>query len=636
MQLSTRPEIRKGCVWEVQCTVSEPYASSIKEFSPTKINGTFPYLHLVVKSKLLKTEIAFAKVGQLLHEDKPFKIDKGNTVVLHIKFTARPRAVFQKHSDMMILVATIKKGEQTLCAGETELIFRGGTGSAHSADSRKGGPKGGVSGGVGMIQAQDASGLLMGLQGQGFPMMRGVPSPLGIKQEVGPMGGYAMPAHAFPHMNGAMLPPHLQPFPGVMGHPASLNGLSNPLHFQPQSQYQFQMEQFCMTQLAPRVEEFDSQELWNDFLQNKGSIDTSSIHQSFDDLIKTDLWSESANFISHPHNNSASNNTNDDHLNNDEMGVALDQSDSLVTRLDNDASGKFGANLSVSNNNSTNSNTVSDNHMAPFAAGQSEPPVSLPIKREENTNSSDNNNVEEIEIEIVEAPKSERKDDSIPSKPASNLVTSANSSGIDLKSDGDATTNSNHVGNVPIPHGEIVTAELLKPHESMDGEDETARKRKFDQLQDGRSNPNSQSSNSNGSLTKKSKHDSTFQNMFFLCLHFMTLPQIAGVCSTSPLPIFVKNSNSVFIYINPAFCNFIMGVSGVESVVLNKTGVQDVLESREESSTVIDQDKWILTQEEGAIKTFQSIFNQKSYQVLKQWVTLPDGQRVIIGVIIIQ
>lgn len=633
MQLSTRPEIRKGCVWEVQCTVSEPYASSIKEFSPTKLNGTFPYLHLVVKSKLLKTEIAFAKVGQLLHEDKPFKIDKGNTVVLHIKFTARPRAVFQKHSDMMILVATIKKGEQTLCAGETELIFRGGTGSAHSADSRKGGPKGasGVSvgvGGVGLMQAQDASGLLMGLQGQGFPMMRGVPSPLGIKQEVGAMGGYAMPAHAFPHMNGAMLPPHLQPFPGVMGHPGSLNGLSNPLHFQPQSQYQFQMEQFCMTQLAPRVEEFDSQELWNDFLQNKGSIDTSSIHQSFEDLIKTDLWSESANFISHPHNNSASNNTNDDHLNdNDDIG-ALDQNESLVTRLENDANGKFGVNMSIVNNSNIN-----ENHGSGFAAGQNDqlPPQS--VKREDNQNS--NNNVEEIEIEIVET-LHERKDDGSNHKPASNnLLTNANNSGIDLKSAGDAT-NSNNSNNNHIPHGEIVTAELLKPNESMDGDDETARKRKYDQLQDGRAHTNGQANNTNGSLTKKSKHDSTFQNMFFLCLHFMTLPQIAGVCSTSPLPIFVKNSNSVFIYINPAFCSFIMGVSGVDSVVLNKTGVQDVLESREESSTVIDQDKWILTQEEGAIKTFQSIFNQKIYQVLKQWVTLPDGQRVIIGVIIIQ
>lgn len=43
-----------------------------------------------------------------------------------------------------------------------------------------------------------------------------------------------------------------------------------------------------------------------------------------------------------------------------------------------------------------------------------------------------------------------------------------------------------------------------------------------------------------------------------------------------------------------------MGVSGVE-MVLNKTGVGDVLESASEASSVIDQDKWILTQEEGKI-----------------------------------
>jgi hypothetical protein len=73
MQISTRPEIRKGCVWEVLCTFSDPFANNIKEFYPTKVpnaNNTYPHLHLVVKSKLLKTEIPFSKVGQLLHEDK--------------------------------------------------------------------------------------------------------------------------------------------------------------------------------------------------------------------------------------------------------------------------------------------------------------------------------------------------------------------------------------------------------------------------------------------------------------------------------------------------------------------------------------------------------------------------------------
>jgi hypothetical protein len=38
---------------------------------------------------------------------------------------------------MMILIVALKRGDQTLCSDESELIFRGGTGSIHSADSRK-------------------------------------------------------------------------------------------------------------------------------------------------------------------------------------------------------------------------------------------------------------------------------------------------------------------------------------------------------------------------------------------------------------------------------------------------------------------------------------------------------------------
>jgi hypothetical protein len=38
---------------------------------------------------------------------------------------------------MMILIVALKRGDQVLCSDESELIFRGGTGSIHSADSRK-------------------------------------------------------------------------------------------------------------------------------------------------------------------------------------------------------------------------------------------------------------------------------------------------------------------------------------------------------------------------------------------------------------------------------------------------------------------------------------------------------------------
>lgn len=54
-----------------------------------------------------------------------------------VKFTARPRTVFHKHADMMILIASLSQGDNMVSTTSLELIFRGGTGSIHSADNRK-------------------------------------------------------------------------------------------------------------------------------------------------------------------------------------------------------------------------------------------------------------------------------------------------------------------------------------------------------------------------------------------------------------------------------------------------------------------------------------------------------------------
>lgn len=67
------------------------------------------------------------------------------------RFTARPRAVFHKHADVMILVAHLKIGDRVICSDtvrilftlvtishfvQLELVFRGGTGSIHGAENR--------------------------------------------------------------------------------------------------------------------------------------------------------------------------------------------------------------------------------------------------------------------------------------------------------------------------------------------------------------------------------------------------------------------------------------------------------------------------------------------------------------------
>jgi len=139
MQVIVRPEIRKGCVWALQFKFSDAIVAQMSEFSTNEFNTTkTPFLQLTVKSKLLQTELPFSKVAQLLNEGTNIPINKSNTAVLNVKFTSRPRTVFHRHSDVMILLAVIKKGEDVVCLDELELIFRGGTGSIHSADNKKG------------------------------------------------------------------------------------------------------------------------------------------------------------------------------------------------------------------------------------------------------------------------------------------------------------------------------------------------------------------------------------------------------------------------------------------------------------------------------------------------------------------
>jgi len=137
MQVVVRPEIRKGCIWVLQLKFAEEVCNLMNEFSLVNdFSGKTPFLCLTVRSKLLKTELPFSKVAQILNDDTMVTI-KANACNLNVKFTSRPRTAFHRHSDVMILLAVVKKGEQIICSDEVELIFRGGTGSVHSADSKK-------------------------------------------------------------------------------------------------------------------------------------------------------------------------------------------------------------------------------------------------------------------------------------------------------------------------------------------------------------------------------------------------------------------------------------------------------------------------------------------------------------------
>eukprot|EP01130_Rhizamoeba_saxonica_P000709 TRINITY_DN10640_c0_g1_i1.p1 TRINITY_DN10640_c0_g1~~TRINITY_DN10640_c0_g1_i1.p1 ORF type:complete len:442 (+),score=114.42 TRINITY_DN10640_c0_g1_i1:21-1346(+) len=143
IKIDIRPEIRKGCSWDVKISFSADLleAENIKKIyyeKPRHANPSCYYFCLKVRSKLITPikEVGFTKVATLA-SDSSYTELSGNTATFKVKFNARPRAVFHKHADMMILVASLKKGDTHITTGLKELIFRGGTGSIHSADSRK-------------------------------------------------------------------------------------------------------------------------------------------------------------------------------------------------------------------------------------------------------------------------------------------------------------------------------------------------------------------------------------------------------------------------------------------------------------------------------------------------------------------
>lgn len=144
LTVRTRPEIRKGCLWEIGMIFSKDFLfqHNIKDLyfeKPRVHKEGSAYLCLKVRSKILEKEIGFNKVAEVEKNISNIGINDAGVATLKVKFTQRPRAVFHKHSDVMILVVSVRScmTNEVLTMDEHELIFRGGTGSVHSADSRK-------------------------------------------------------------------------------------------------------------------------------------------------------------------------------------------------------------------------------------------------------------------------------------------------------------------------------------------------------------------------------------------------------------------------------------------------------------------------------------------------------------------
>lgn len=143
--IQTRPEIRKGCAWDISLlfsleTLTKHKLKEIYLEKPRVQRESGAYLCLKVRSKLIQKEIGFSKVGELDHDKQYIEPNMTTgSATLKVKFMQRPRAVFHRHADVMVLVVSLRScmTNEVLMTAEHELIFRGGTGSMHSAERKK-------------------------------------------------------------------------------------------------------------------------------------------------------------------------------------------------------------------------------------------------------------------------------------------------------------------------------------------------------------------------------------------------------------------------------------------------------------------------------------------------------------------
>ena len=127
--LNIRPEIRKGCIWEVQFKLTE---ALLKDHPVTKLNTICSslekvksqmknneyYMVLKIRSKLIEPvkEVPFLKVAELANNMSRIEVING-VAILRVKFIARPRNIFHKHADVMILVAQLYSGKDLITEG---------------------------------------------------------------------------------------------------------------------------------------------------------------------------------------------------------------------------------------------------------------------------------------------------------------------------------------------------------------------------------------------------------------------------------------------------------------------------------------------------------------------------------------
>jgi hypothetical protein len=92
----------------------------------------------------------------------------------------------------------------------------------------------------------------------------------------------------------------------------------------------------------------------------------------------------------------------------------------------------------------------------------------------------------------------------------------------------------------------------------------------------------------------------------------------------------IQDENSVYRYVNDAFCEFILDTVCKENI-LNKDTTQ-VIQGKE-GEDVVKTDKYLMSRE-GKIITFNLAVNRQEYRVMKRYTKLRDGMKVVVGAVI--
>lgn len=578
LMISTRPEIRKGCVWEVQLRFS---ADIIKKHGLKQIYIEKPknsaakevaYLCLKVRSKLItpRRELAFRKVAEIENDTEFLELNEFGVITLKVRFTQRPRAVFHKHADVMILMVNLKSSrtDQSITYDEHELIFRGGTGSQHSADNRK---KMWTDNGASNEQQQQQQYNMQQNNAQSNSFMD--PPSSGLDSEV--LNAAELVSDFLTGQSSGLMQGH--PFQSLIASP-TLGGMS----------LTSGLDDLTPASLA------SMDTLCNSFLSNTpssiASLTGSSAASNSFLSSNTNITTSSAAFLS--------------------SNMSAQMSDSSAFGLDT-------SDLLNSSRSFFSSGTLLDCPSDTFAQLPSTAP-SMFSSSHSTTSSSSSASLTASALPVITQSATPSKFTVVFDKRRGACTRCKTECEVYQGTGGSC----NNCGCFPAMH-----LDVDKPaHEQM------CKKRKHDAVEDDDETSESDTDQTMPPMKRRKYILETefYQKLFFKSIAFMTLDELASLCNNAPIPLFVKDENSVYKYVNTSFCNFILDTVRKDNIVNKRTN--QVL-SGHEADEVVKMDKYLMTRE-GKIMTFNVAVNRQEYRVIKLYTRLRDGMKVVVGAVV--